>query len=305
VTSGLCGYHTASSGVNPLVTQPNTGDAADLMMLNRNRRHQSTACALCTLFAVALSTHTAVAAAPDPSAGKNRPVLRYGIDDGTPLRTLPPSPTPSVAPDPYEEPAKPGIDTTLDRDRDLLIVHGRWLSAPAVALDLFYDDHQPLSQPSLGIAWETGPTDERVLALELAWLPLTPRYGNWLARGSDPSQASYVESRMHMIAFDVTYRRQWEIAQIFRIQIGAGLGVAALIGNVQTDDVLPDCTAPVDACGHWPSATRSTLALPTRILPVLHLTAGMEVDLGDTLVLRLSAGLKNVVYFGASLGVQL
>ncbi len=258
--------------------------------------------------------HAAHAAEPERGAGETAPPLRHREHDATPLRTLvppPPRPTTELPPDPpgdtppTEVPAEPAPATDESRDRDVLVATGRWITVPDAVLGLFYDTFQPLSQPGFGLAFETGAVDDRVWSLELGWAPLTPRPGNWLSRGAAPTTADYIESSLHMLSFDVTYRRQFQIGDVFRAMLGAGLGVAYLVGNVSADDVLPDCAEPVAACGHWPRATRRNLSLPTRVLPVLHLMAGLEIDLGDAMVFRLSAGLKNTTYLGASLGVRL
>jgi hypothetical protein len=262
-----------------------------------------------------VTTYAAAAppAAPTPSG---LPPIRDGLERATPLRTDVPPPPPRLPPGddaivvpelpPEPKPAEPSEpEKPEDRSRDAIVVNGRWLSVPAPAVDLFYDHHQPLSQPSFGLAFETGASDAQMWAVEVAWMPLMPEPGNWLARGADPTTASYVESNVHMLALDLTFRRQFEIGGIFRVFLGAGLGVAILVGDATTDDVLPDCDEPVEQCGHWPTASRQDVDLPTRILPVLHLTTGLEIDLHERVSLRISGGLKNVTYVGASLGFNL
>jgi len=192
-----------------------------------------------------------------------------------------------------------------DRGRTTIAIHGRWAHVPGLIFDLFYEESQPLHQPSFAIGIETGETDGQLWAFEFGWIPLIPRPGNWLGRGKPADEANYVESRLHMLTLDATFRRQFEIGEIFRVFVGAGLGIALIVGDATTDEVLPDCQAPVSECGHWPRATRTNVNLPSRVLPVLHLTAGMEIDLSDTLSLRIAGGLRNIPYLGMSLGLNL
>jgi hypothetical protein len=179
------------------------------------------------------------------------------------------------------------------------------VTLPDGLLGAFFETHPSYSQPAAALAIETGETDGNVWAFEAGWIPLIPAAGNWQKRLSAPNTSSYVVSNVHMLTLDATYRHQFEAGEIFRGFLGGGVGVGVLVGNATSDEVLPDCAAPASACAHWPSASRKTVDLPARLLPVLHVTGGFEVDLGDRLTLRLSGGFKNVLYAGLGLGFQL
>jgi hypothetical protein len=264
------------------------------------------------LLAACLAAPAAHAA---PPSGARLPPIRDGLDAATPLRTEIPAPPPVIEAPPETDgppilpPAivrpVPPSEVVTQRERNAFVVHGRWITVPGDVTGLFYDTYQTLNQPSLGLAFETGDTDERIWAIEAGWMPLVPTNGNWLSKNADPATADYVESNIHMLTLDLSLRRQFEIGGIFRAFIGAGLGIAVLVGDATTDDVLPDCKDPVEACGHWPTASRKTLDLPTRILPVLHLTVGLEIDLADEVSFRVSGGFKNVVYLGGAFSFNL
>ncbi len=167
---------------------------------------------------VSAGAHARIARSADPEQEAPGP-LRHREAEATPLRTSVPAPPRPLAEAPHEatppdpqSPESPTPSDDEDRDRDVLVASGRWITLPDAVLGLFYDTFQPLSQPGFGLAFETGAVDDRVWSLELGWAPLTPRPGNWLSRGAEPTTADYIESSLHMLSFDVTYRRQFEIA---------------------------------------------------------------------------------------------
>jgi hypothetical protein len=182
-----------------------------------------------------------------------------------------------------------------------IVGHSRWAIIPKFMFGLAFEESTDLSSASAGVAIEFGDLDESVWAVELDWTSLTPRAGNWNNFFSDPADAFYLESTLQMFSVDLSYRNNLPIASWFRAVFGGGLGVGYLSGDLETADVLPTCTDPVSACAHWPRATTSKVELPTRIIPVLHFTGGLEVDIGPVTV-RAEAGFRDVLYTGLSLG---
>ncbi len=240
------------------------------------------------------------------------------LEGATLLRTEVPAPPPAPgATDPHARPeagapdgvapVSAGVDARAsdgDRSRQALVASGRWIGLPDALLGAFFAAHPSYAQGSAALAFETGATHAKVWSFEAAWMPLVPAGGNWQTRLSTPESALHVVSGLHMLTLDATYRSQYEAGPV-RAFLGGGLGVAMLVGDVTTDEVLPDCAAPAANCAHWPTASRQTLDLPTRVLPILHLTGGLEVDLGDVLSLRVSGGFKNVLYLGLGLAARL
>ena len=259
---------------------------------------------------------TAVAALLSSDASRAAGPIIDDLDGATPLWTEVPAPPAEPSPTrPEAEPPSPAQATTTapraaaeaheeDRSREAIVASGRWIGLPDGLLGAFFETHPSFSQGSVALAYETGPTDGKVWSFEAGWLPLIPRGGNWQTRLSAPASTLHVVSDLHMLSLDATYRSQYEAGPV-RLFFGGGFGVALLVGDVTTDEVLPDCVAPSETCAHWPTASRKTVDLPTRILPVLHLTSGLEVDLGDTLSLRIAGGFRDVLYLGLGLGAQL
>ena len=219
--------------------------------------------------------------------------LEGGFDD--PAATLE-----ATAPDPEPEPDPDG-----ERTWSLLSAHGRWTTVPAFLLDLLFDTHPDFSNASAGVGFEFGSPQRAMWIIDLDWAALIPESGNWNTAGDPPAGASYVASDLHLVSIDVSYLRFVNFFDSFHLFIGGGLGVGVLVGDVQTAEVLPTCEAPVEACAHWPRATNEPLDLPTRILPVLHVTTGLQLEIGDDVMVRLSAGFRNVFYAGLTVGMSL
>lgn len=194
----------------------------------------------------------------------------------------------------------------LARDVLMIVAHGRWTTVPDFMLDMFFVEHPSgVVGPSIAVALETGDLDDTIWSFELNWTPYTPNAGNWLELGADTADATYAESGIHFISIDASYRNQIRFTQGFRAFVGGGLGIGVLAGNFDTAEVLPTCESPVSECAHWPRSTNGTADLPTRIAPVLHFLAGLEVDLGAGLTLRAQGGFRNAFYAGLSVGKSL
>jgi len=184
-------------------------------------------------------------------------------------------------------------------------MHARWVTLPGAIFKAFFKDYQSLSQPSFGAAYEWGDLDGSMWAVELDWSGLSTDAGNWLETQTAPSGASYAEPGLHMISVDAMYRKQFPITGSFRAMLGGGLGLGVLLGDIETAEVLPTCVEPVAKCPHWPRATDEIAELPTRIVPIVHVTVGLELDVGDGFSLRLQGGFRDLFYAGLSVGKSL
>lgn len=236
-------------------------------------------------------TAPASPAAPGPGA----PI----VDDLGKARALAPLPglRSKIEPKKKVEPEEPEGPSHV-----FIIGSGRWATVPKELFGLFFEEAQAYNAPSIALGVELGPDDGTVWGFELNWTPLVPAYGNWLQKGKTPDSATYAESGLHMISLDAAYRRHWAFTKAFGAFVGAGLGVGFLVGNIETTDVLPTCVAPVAKCAHWPRATRRDAELPTRVMPILHLLAGLQVKVTDEIVIRLQGGFRDVFYLGLGVG---
>ncbi len=225
---------------------------------------------------------------PDPAA----PI----IDDLGKARPLAPAPglRAKIEPKKVEEPEGPS--------HVFIIGAGRWSTVPKELFGLFFDASQAYNAPSIALGLELGPDDGTVWGFELNWTALVPAYGNWRQSGKTPDTATYAESGLHMLSLDAAYRRHWAFTKAFGAFVGAGLGVGFLVGNIETTDVLPSCVEPVAKCAHWPRATHRNAELPTRVVPILHFLAGLQVKVTDEVVIRLQGGFRDVFYLGLGVG---
>lgn len=235
---------------------------------------------------------TAAAAVPDEAP--EAPIL----DDLDKARPLAPAPGLVEA----LPPEQPEIEYP---SRSVIVGHARWITVPDAIFGIFFEEHQSLSNVSAGLAIEIGAPEDQVWAIELDWSAYGPDSGNWLASGADPISTTYADGALHAISIDVTYRRQMQFTDHFRGFIGAGLGVGLLLGDFRLIEVLPTCEKPVGGCAHWPNATQRVAELPTRVVPIVHLTAGLEYELGGGVMLRFQGGFRNALYLGLALGATL
>jgi hypothetical protein len=237
---------------------------------------------------------------PAPPAGAGVPITGAPVtDDLGKARPLAPMPGLRAK---IEPPKKEGPKEPEGPSNTLIIGAGRWVALPKELFGLFFDEAQTFNAPSIALGVELGPDNGTVWGFELNWTALIPHYGNWLQSGKTPDSATYAESRLHMISLDAAYRRHYAFTKAFGGFLGAGLGVGFLVGNIETTDVLPTCVEPVSKCAHWPNATRRNVELPTRVVPVLHFLAGLQVKATDEVVIRLQGGFRDVFYLGLGVG---
>lgn len=183
--------------------------------------------------------------------------------------------------------------------------HVRVATVPDFILGSFFADHPSHVGASAGLSIELGALREGAWVIELDWTSLSFPDANWRSPDTPVVGASYAEVGLHMISLDVTYRAATYLSQTVAIVYGGGLGIGGLAGGVNTAEVLPNCEPPVQQCAHWREVTFQEEELPTRVLPVIHLLTGVQVDLGKSAALRLQLGFRNVFYLGLSGGFAL
>jgi hypothetical protein len=231
--------------------------------------------------------------AAEPGQGDDDPIL----DDLERARTLAPPPGGlSGVIEGSHEPETPGLPREVAR----VSVHGRWITMPGPVFELYFDHYQTLSSGSFGVSYEWGDLNSGMWSVELDYSSLVIDAGNWLESPKPPSGASYAEPGLHLLSVDAMYRWQFPISSTFRALVGGGLGLGVLIGNIKTSEVLPTCEAPLDSCPHWPNATRKNADLPTRVMPIVHLMLGLELDVGAGFSVRLHGGFRDLIYAGLS-----
>ena len=182
--------------------------------------------------------------------------------------------------------------------------HVRLVGIPSEIMGVFFAEHQPFINASAGVGVDLGDPRSELVTVELDWTGITFPDSNWLEVGAGPSSAKFTQIGLHMISLDATYKTVIPIVDRLDFYVGGGLGIAALVGTAQTTEVLPTCTEPVTQCQHWRNVSRADLDLPTRIIPVIHATTGVKLEL-DGIRARFDLGFKNVFYVGLSAGFDL
>lgn len=200
---------------------------------------------------------------------------------------------------PAPEPAKPG------EDRWGVSAHGRVTTIPDFILDAIFEDHPGYLGASAGLSVEYGDPHDTQWVFQLDWTSVVfPNY-NWREVAVPAGAATYAEIALHFISVDFTYRGSTHLAGPLWLTYGGGLGLGGLVGDSHTAEVLPTCTEPIQNCPAWRRVTHKEPELPTDVLPVLHVTTGLLVDLGDSGLMRLELGFRNAFYLGLSAGFMM
>jgi len=182
--------------------------------------------------------------------------------------------------------------------------HVRLVGIPNEIMGIFFTNHQPYIHASAGLGVDLGDPRSELVTIELDWTGMTFPDSNWLEAGAGPSSAKFSEIDLHMISLDATYKTVIPIVDALDFYVGGGLGLAGLVGNATTTEVLPICTEPVANCQHWRNVSKTELDLPTRVIPVVHVTTGLKLEF-DGFRARLDMGFKNVFYVGLSAGLDI
>lgn len=200
-----------------------------------------------------------------------------------------------------DEPPPPRL-VPEQADKMVMGTHLRYVTLPNFLIDQFTEVHPSYDSLSGGfsVAWPRGEGHRLVVELDITGLSFD--HGNWLGKNTDgPMDSRYVEMALTMVAADVSYRRHLWLTERVALMMGGGLGLAAVLGGFTNTEVLPTCEDATN-CPHWDEVGRTENALPTPVIPVLHLMTGVHVEITHGISARVEAGLKNVLYVGAAVG---
>tara|TARA_B100000674_G_scaffold480325_1_gene479767 strand:+ start:145 stop:915 length:771 start_codon:yes stop_codon:yes gene_type:complete len=185
-----------------------------------------------------------------------------------------------------------------------LSMHVRLVGIPNEIMGIFFEEHQPYIHGSAGLGVDLGDPRSELVTIELDWTGMSFPDSNWLEVGAGPSSAKFSQIDLHMLSLDATYKTIIPIVDALDFYVGGGLGLAGLLGTAQTTEVLPICTEPIANCQHWRNVSKADLDLPTRVIPVVHVTTGLKLEF-EGFRARLDMGFKNLFYVGLSAGLDL
>ncbi len=205
-----------------------------------------------------------------------------------------------------------------ERARDFLMevnLRGRYMVVPDSILDIWYfngsdDNGAHLERPSIR-AYATGlefcvRNDTQMGAFYFDYWGNLIEGGYWddVEDPEDYLDGDWMEpsENFGVVNFGINYYYDMRLAKWFSIVVGAGLGGAYVIGDLEQWDSKggeaaykvhqDDPDAPPDDVYRIPS-----------VVPVVDINAGVKFHINDRASIRLEGGLHNLLYGGGALGI--
>jgi len=183
----------------------------------------------------------------------------------------------------------------------------RYVTIPDAFFQPFVLNHTSFNNYSVGLEFAIdGPARSRIIfGLDYTDLSMPP--GNWRADGETPSEASFTEVDLHLIALDTLFLWKARVSHNMGFIYGVGLGVGYMPGTVKSTNVLPDCIDPeqVDNCAHWDSVTAREQDVDNflplgRFIPMATALVGFFYDPAPGIRIRVDGGFRLVFFTGLS-----
>lgn len=202
---------------------------------------------------------------------------------------------------------------------------GRMMTVPDSILDIWYfaedEDGWPLGGDAkrpqargygLGIEYcIKGPAANGIFYFD--YMDATMPEGYWDDREepADHLDGSYLvpSKNFGMVAFgadfayEVHFVRTSDTNGAFGLSLlpGGGLGVAVVTGQI--DEWTPEGGVPAYVSYQSGNDPDKTVKIP-KVLPMVDLNLSLRFNFGDRVVLRTEAGLHDIVYYGAAVGIM-
>jgi hypothetical protein len=239
-------------------------------------------------------------------------------DRQLPVARPPETPPQPVAPQPKPTPPIPEVESLPVPPKPLapwqpthafqVEVGPLLLPASVFSLVSRFDKHPQLRGMAIDLSWWSPLARNRWLAVRLGLgLPNVPS-ANWYESKAvvtdDPAntawRALYTKVGIVTIDLAVDYVAHVPIADRWDWTLRGGLGLAIQAGNVDLQETLPSCTQAEQAtCPHWRQVGQGKAPIPL-ILPMLRATTGLAWRLTDRASVGIEAGLRDVLWAGAS-----
>lgn len=209
----------------------------------------------------------------------------------------------------------PGGPTTA---RDFLMevnLRGRYMAIPDSVLDIWYfngsdDNGAHLERPSIR-AYSTGlefcvRNDTQMGAFYFDYWGNLIQGGYWddVEDPEDYLDGDWMQpsENFGVVNFGINYYYDMRLSEWFSILVGAGLGGAYVIGDLQQWDGKEGEPA-YKVFQDNPDAPPDDVYRVPNVVPVVDINAGIKFHINDRANIRLEGGLHNLLYGGGAVGI--
>jgi hypothetical protein len=181
----------------------------------------------------------------------------------------------------------------------------RYVFLPEGMLELFLED-VPSGVSTAGFGLELvrrrGGFD---IVLGLEYENIAPDEGLYLEKGDTPGEPGenpdlVTFDNFSLLGLDVEFLWHTEIVPKVALRYGAGIGVAAVLGELRQTDTRCTTIGDIDSCIVDPTAEQQNEKsedVPP-VVPVVNVLVGARVELAPQLSLNVEAGFRNLFYAG-------
>ncbi len=194
-------------------------------------------------------------------------------------------------------------------------------------LGIWFDEHANLwgeGQRNLAYGFEFGwrPEDAGYeLSLAVDWFDLSMPSQFWKEEGKPAQDAKFTQVDVKLLALTFASVWTWEPKRWLTPYLGAGIGVAIVLGDVKQYSALGQCRARLgqgempynppecfDARGE-PRADQIDLANPddntfVPVVPMIQAMGGVRFNIKDYGLIKAEVGFHNAMYVSLGAGVQ-
>lgn len=196
-------------------------------------------------------------------------------------------------------------------------MRGRYMAVPDSILDIWYfngsdDGGAHLERPqiraySVGLEWcIRNDTQMGAFYFDYFGNLIQPGYWDDVEAPGDENylDGDWVEPTQDfgIVAFGINYYYDMRLHKVFSIVVGAGLGGAYIIGDLQQWDGVDGEPAYKVREDNPDAPPDDVYRIPT-VVPILDINAGIKFHINERANIRLEGGLHNLLYAGGAVGV--
>ncbi|RMH45003.1 MAG: hypothetical protein D6689_01060 [Deltaproteobacteria bacterium] len=184
-------------------------------------------------------------------------------------------------------------------------VRARYVFFPKGLLELFVDSASSgVSRTGFGVEFVRRKANfDLVVGLE--YDNVSPEDGLWLEKGDTPGvpgeNPDFVEfDGLATLGLDVAFVWHHPLASRVSLRYGAGIGVAAVLGDVIQTDTRCTVQGDINSCSPDPNGEQvneKSEDVPPAV-PIVNLLLGARIDVAPQLSLNIETGFRDVFYAG-------